>query len=64
MLTKIADSWIDISLVTAVDPYMDDPAKAKSVVHLKNGSHIVSATADDAATAINEALAKWKESQK
>jgi hypothetical protein len=60
MLTKIGNSWIDLGLVTAVEPYMDDPAKPKAVITLQRGSHIVSVTADDAATAINQALEQWK----
>src|SRR4051794_3935476 len=61
MLTKIGEAWIDISLVTAVEPYMDDPAKPKATVTLQQTTHVVSVTAESAATAINDALAKWKE---
>jgi hypothetical protein len=60
MLTKIGNRWIDLALVTAVEPYMDDPAKPRAVVTLTRKQHIVSVTADDAATAINQALEKWK----
>ncbi len=61
MLTKIANAWIDISLVKAVSPYMDDPAKERSVVHLGREGIVITATADDAAAAVNAALAQWKE---
>ena len=60
MLSKIGNSWIDLSLVTAVEPYMDDPTKPRAVVTLTRQQHIVCVTADDAATAINQAIDKWK----
>ena len=64
MLSKIGNSWIDLSLVTAVEPYMDDPSKPRAVVTLTRKQHIVCVTADDAATAINHALEEWKGSER
>lgn len=64
MLTKIADSWIDITMVTAVGPYMDDSTKDFAVVKLMRGEQIVKASAESAAKAINKALQEWKASEK
>lgn len=60
MLTKIGNSWIDLALVTAVEPYMDDPAKPKAVITLQRGSRIVSVTCGRFRAAINQALEQWK----
>jgi hypothetical protein len=63
MLTKIGEAWIDIALVTAVEPYMDDPSKPKATVTLQRSAHVISVTAETAAKAINEALGRWKKEQ-
>jgi hypothetical protein len=60
VLTKIGISWIDFALVTAVEPYMDDPAIPKGVITLQRGSQIVSVTCGRFRAAINQALEQWE----